>query len=591
VKVLAGDYRAIAELGCGRLGTALLAEQIGAEGRSVLIRVLAPANGQQRLALARLRREVATLALLAHPNVARIYECEQAQDGRLYIVTECPDGPSVAGRLVGNGPFPLPDVVEVAGQCARILHIGQQLGIRNRGLRLDSVFMARDATGGWQVKLRDFGLPLALDPSALTDGSADSGDLVEPSDSGTSGPDVSSLGLAVYAMLTGDPWPGRSGRPLRPVSTIRTDVPPILDTMLWASLDAAARTSYQSATEFWSVLRDTLIEDADRGGDAAAASWRAVADTRSGAETRSARRRLGELLLAEGVISPTQLRAALQEQARDWTDTPLGHILVNRGWVSRQQLLSLLEKRKRKYRLGDLLVETNSITEDQLAFALREQQRSGQRLGELLVQLDYVSDRGMREALCKQLGISFVELDGVSPDRAMARVIPLEVARHHRAVPVGREGNRLTVALEDPTNGDAVAELRRQTGCDIEVVTSEHASFQRAFSALYHQAADTPASPAQEPGGQRPAATPGRAIHGASQQPARNAGAQREGPVQQEEIEATLTQLQSQYAALLQEHEAAVQAIRKQEEQYESLLRERQDIAEGLARLARQFRG
>jgi hypothetical protein len=60
--------------------------------------------------------------------------------------------------------------------------------------------------------------------------------------------------------------------------------------------------------------------------------------------------------------------------------------------------------------------------------------------------------------------------------------------------------------------------------------------------------------------------------------------------VQQEEIEATLTRLQSQYAALLQQHEAAIQAARKQEEHYESLLRERQDIAEGLARLAKHFR-
>jgi serine/threonine protein kinase len=588
VKALAGNYRAIAELGCGRLATVWLAEQVGANGRRVLIRVLTPANGQHRLALTRLRREIATLALLAHPSVARIYECEQAQDGRLYIVTECLDGPSVAGRLA-SGAFSLRDVLEIAGQCARILHIGQQLGIRNRGLSLDSVFMARDISGGWQVKLRDFGLPAALDPSALADGSAEY--LVEPTDSGTSAPDVSALGLAVYAMLTGDPWPARPGKPLRPVSAIRPDVPTTLDTILWASLDTAARTSYQSATEFWSVLRDTLIEDADGGDDATAGRVRAVLDFRPEAETHVARLRLGELLLAEGMISPTQLRAALRQQAQDVAGAPLGNILLERGWIRREQLLSLLERYKRKYRLGDLLVETNNITEEQLAIALREQPKSGLRLGELLVQMEYVSDRGMREALCKQLGIGFVELEGVSLDRAVARVIPPELARHHRALPIARDGDRLTVALEDPTNSDAVAELARRTGCNIEVVTAEHASFRKAFAALYHQAADGAVQPLEsEPERRRTPTISERTTNGTTRHPERDSGSQREGSVLQEEIEATLTRLQSQYAALLQEHETAIREFRKQGEQYESLLRERQDIAEGLARLAKQFR-
>jgi serine/threonine protein kinase len=589
VKALAGNYRAIAELGCGRLATAWLAEQVGAHGGRVLIRVLKPANRQHQLALTRLRGEIATLALLGHPSVARIHECEQAPDGRLYVVTECLDGPSVAGRLVGHGAFPLPDVLEVAGQCARILHIGQQLGIRNRGLRLDSVFMARDASGGWQVKLRDFGLPASLDPSALADGSADPHGFAEPTDSDTPAPDVSALGLAVYAMLTGDPWPGRSGGPLRPVSTIRPDVPTTLDTILWASLDTAARASYQSATEFWSVLRDTLIDDAD-GEDGATTPVRAVPHRRMGAETDTTRRRFGELLIAERVISPTQLRAALRQQAQ-WTDVPLGQILMERGWISREQLLSLLQRYNRKYRLGDLLVETNNITEEQLAIALKEQQKSGLRLGELLVQLEYVSDRGMRQALCKQLGIEFVELDAVSPDRAMVRVIPPELASHHRALPIARDGDRLTVALDDPTNGDVVAELERQTGCNIEVVTGERASFRRAFSALYHRAAGTSVEPTAPEPDRRQSATPTeQATSRAPRQPEPDSGAQEEGSVQQEEIEATLIRLQSQYAALLQEHQAAIQTFRKHEEQYESLMRERQDIAEGLARLAQQFR-
>jgi serine/threonine protein kinase len=548
VRALAGRYRALSELGCGSLGTTWLAQRVGPEGCRVLIRILTPMNDQQRLALARLRREVATLALLAHPYVARTYECEQMRDGRLYIVTEHLDGPSVAGQLVNGGPFPIADALEVASQCARVLHIGQQLGVRNRGLRLDSVFLARDATGGWQVKLRDFGLPAALAASAPVDGSAHPGDFEDISDPAASGHDVSSIGLAVYAMLTGDPWPARTGRPLGPLSAVRSDVPAVVDGLLRASLDPASRMVYESAPQFWSVLRDAVIDDGDRGDDPAGVSGP-----------------LRELLTADGLLTPN-------------------------GWVSRRRLLSVLEGFKRKYRLGDLLVETNIITEEQLTVALREQQRSGQRLGELLVQLDYVSDRRLRETLCKQLGIDFVELDEIPLDRAITREIPRELATRHRALPIAREGNRLTVALEDPTNDAAVAALQQQTGCSIEVVTSEHASFWKAFSALYAQVADGPPGPAQEPGGQRRAAMPRRAIHDLSRRWVRHARGQREEPVRHEEIETALTRLQSQYEALRQEHETAIQAFRKQEEQYASLLRERQDIVDGLTRVAQQLR-
>ena len=94
---------------------------------------------------------------------------------------------------------------------------------------------------------------------------------------------------------------------------------------------------------------------------------------------------LRKLLLKAGLVTKEQLQAAYKAQAEARPYVPFEQILVNREVLTQAQLNAILDEYHKKHRLGRILVETKSITEDQLRQALLEQQKAGLRLGDALL--------------------------------------------------------------------------------------------------------------------------------------------------------------------------------------------------------------
>jgi type IV pilus assembly protein PilB len=195
--------------------------------------------------------------------------------------------------------------------------------------------------------------------------------------------------------------------------------------------------------------------------------------------------RLGELLLAEKLVTPAQLEEALRVQGRSEGYAPLGHILVAQRIITRDQLLSVLERHRRSSKLGDLLLKSGELNPTQLETALAEQRRSGQALGEVLIRLGLVSEERMRKALCRQLHIRFFNLDSIIIDPTLRNLVNEKFAMKHRTVPLARVGNLLVVAMDDPTQTLVVDDLYSGTGLRIEVITSNSAQITRALERLY----------------------------------------------------------------------------------------------------------
>jgi type IV pilus assembly protein PilB len=164
---------------------------------------------------------------------------------------------------------------------------------------------------------------------------------------------------------------------------------------------------------------------------------------------------------------------------------PLGHILIGQKIVTRDQLLSVLERHRRSSTLGDILLKTGDITQAQLGSALAEQRRTGQAVGEVLLKLGYTTEERLRMALCRQLHIQFFSLDAMILDPALRNYVSEKFAAKHRAVPVARVGNLLVLAMDDPTQTRTVDDLQRSTGLKIEIITSTSAQITRALERLY----------------------------------------------------------------------------------------------------------
>ena len=150
--------------------------------------------------------------------------------------------------------------------------------------------------------------------------------------------------------------------------------------------------------------------------------------------------------------------------------------------------------------LGEMLVNTGAISQEQLQDALRQQKHhKGVRLGRLLVKLGFISDDVMRQALSTQLNVPFVDLERMRIDPALGRIINHAYARRHCLLPVSSIGQSLTVCMDDPTDQTVVTELKRLTGYSISVVTASHESIKAAFARLYSDALRPPPPAAARP--------------------------------------------------------------------------------------------
>lgn len=138
-----------------------------------------------------------------------------------------------------------------------------------------------------------------------------------------------------------------------------------------------------------------------------------------------------------------------------------------------------------KKRLGDLLVESLLISEEQLQEALREQSKTKQKLGDLLITQGYITEQQLIEVLEFQLGIPHVSLYKFQIDPAIAQIIPESMARRYQAIPIQKEGGRLMVAMADPLDYFAIEELRMSTGFRIEPAISSRDELQRAIARHY----------------------------------------------------------------------------------------------------------
>ncbi|RLD16866.1 MAG: type II secretion system protein GspE [Caldiserica bacterium] len=144
------------------------------------------------------------------------------------------------------------------------------------------------------------------------------------------------------------------------------------------------------------------------------------------------------------------------------------------------------EKRPIKKRLGDLLVEVGIITPEQLEEAVEEQKKHGGKLGEILMALGYITEDVLLAFLGKQCGITYVSLSeyGEIPEKVI-RMVPESVVRTQKLIPISLEGNVLTIAMSDPLNVFAIDDLRMMTGKDVKVVIASESEIKNAIDKYY----------------------------------------------------------------------------------------------------------
>jgi len=138
----------------------------------------------------------------------------------------------------------------------------------------------------------------------------------------------------------------------------------------------------------------------------------------------------------------------------------------------------------RPRRLGELLVEHGLITREERRAALEKQKTCEKRLGEILVDAGILTRDELNWALGNLLGISYVELEASIVDPDLVGLIPLDLLRRYEAVPMIRVGNELTVAMADPTDTQAIADISAVTGSEVKVAMADVGAIEATLESL-----------------------------------------------------------------------------------------------------------
>jgi len=198
-------------------------------------------------------------------------------------------------------------------------------------------------------------------------------------------------------------------------------------------------------------------------------------------------RKIGEILIKEGLITIGQFQNALKYQQKLKKHMPMGQILVNQKAITQKMLNFVLNRFQKRIRLGDLLIQSGVLTKQQLEVGLKHQRKMAIRLGEALVKLNFITEQVMKQTLCAQLNIPFLDFANITLKPELSKLINKNYALKHGVVPIAMIGNTMTLLMDDPTDTELIEELQQFTGYTINVITSTKADIMDAFAELYEE--------------------------------------------------------------------------------------------------------
>jgi len=113
-----------------------------------------------------------------------------------------------------------------------------------------------------------------------------------------------------------------------------------------------------------------------------------------------------------------------------------------------------------KMKLGEILLNANLITENQLKTAVEIQKQTKESLGLILIKQGYITEASIKDALELQYGLRYINLRKTKIPPEVLKLIPENLQRQHQIIPVSLANNRLTLAMVDPTNLIAIDDVR-----------------------------------------------------------------------------------------------------------------------------------
>lgn len=190
--------------------------------------------------------------------------------------------------------------------------------------------------------------------------------------------------------------------------------------------------------------------------------------------------RLGDRLVAEGLITAKQLQEAMDRQKR--IGGRLGDLLVEMGYVEKSQIEALIGNRWLKGRLGEMLVEAEAITQEQLNEALEFQRKSGGMLGDILMSLRFIEPEKLYRLVATQNN-----LGRIGSEFAFDHIVklPEQTARRYNAVVIHQDLSRSLVAVGSPLKEAELLDIETILDMPVEQVLATREELEFFWKEVY----------------------------------------------------------------------------------------------------------
>lgn len=140
---------------------------------------------------------------------------------------------------------------------------------------------------------------------------------------------------------------------------------------------------------------------------------------------------------------------------------------------------------KKNRKLGEILIEAEAITTQQLEEALEISREKGTVLGDTLLELGYIDEKTLFKGLEYLFRVPYVDLAETVIDKEAVSMIPESMAKKHIVIPIKKEDKNLTVAMMDPVNFYAIDDIKNVSGMDVNSVISSKKDILNAIDRYY----------------------------------------------------------------------------------------------------------
>lgn len=139
-------------------------------------------------------------------------------------------------------------------------------------------------------------------------------------------------------------------------------------------------------------------------------------------------------------------------------------------------------------RLGDMLVAAGVLSEDQLEWALDRQKESYQRLGEILLEARMIDEDDVAEARALQLDMPYVQLNDFQIRPEVAKLVPEHISRAYNLIPISASSTKIAVAMANPMDVEAIDTVQRCSKKRAVPVLASEPRIQAALEQAYGSA-------------------------------------------------------------------------------------------------------